>query len=89
MYKAYATAVDAVSGDVDYQRPVIDDNGNGIPNEPEDGELAMMTVIVNETALFDDAPGITEVSLPQSLDLSETTAEISAFGVTDDDAVIQ
>ena len=68
------------------QHPLLDDNGNGIGNEKEDGALASTTYIGNGTTIQGDAPLIGSVSSDQTIS-GTNLATLSAMDVTDDDGM--
>lgn len=67
------------------QNALLDDNGNGIGNEPGDGLLAEATYIGNGNGLAGGAPTIAAVSGDQVI--SGNTATLFASGVTDSDGI--
>ncbi|MCP4709642.1 MAG: hypothetical protein GY869_13530, partial [Planctomycetes bacterium] len=64
----------------------LDANGNGIPNEREDQDIARATKIGNETKTAADLPRIGDISPAQTLD-GETSALIYADNVIDADGI--
>jgi len=68
------------------QHPLLDDNGNGIGNEKEDGVLASNTYIGNGTVIQGDAPAIGSVSSNHPISGS-SNATLAAADVTDDDGI--
>ena len=71
-----------------YQTALLDDTGNGIPNEPGDGIVAATTHIGNGTRQWWQGPAIGSVSAPQSID-GTATAALWADPVTDADGVVR
>ncbi len=68
------------------QNAQLDANGNGIPNEREDQDIARATKIGNETKTAADLPRIGEISPAQTLD-GETSAALYADNVLDADGI--
>jgi len=86
VYNAFHIASQAMAYPYLYQTGQIDDNGDGIFNEM-DGNFSKITDLgSNKTIVSDDLPVITSVSAPQLL-THTSTAEISAYTVTDDDDI--
>ncbi len=88
LHAAYLNATDAVGGVAGYQNPVLDDNGNGVANEPSDGQLAATTEGVHQVGLFNEPPSITSLSADQSLDIEDSSATFVAMDLQDEDAAI-
>jgi len=66
--EAFAVARDAVAvGIAGLQNPLLDDNGNGIPNEPEDGALADAFQVGLGRSQAGSVPEFAAVSPPQTL----------------------
>ncbi|RKZ90589.1 MAG: hypothetical protein DRQ40_10830, partial [Gammaproteobacteria bacterium] len=59
---AFGLAKEALANATIVQTPQLDDNGNGIGNEAEDGYLAQTTHIGNGTISFSEAPVIGSIS---------------------------
>lgn len=78
---AFIHAKQAISFSCEDQTPFIDDNGNGIGNQKEDGNMARNYTIGVGIMLAGDDPIIGSVSSPQTLN-GETTAIILANNVT-------
>ncbi len=86
-YDSYVNAKDSIR--LTYvQNAQIEANGNGIPNEREDKEIALTIKIGNEIKTAADLPRIGEASPAQSLD-GGTSAVIYADNVLDADGVSQ
>ena len=66
MYNAFDLAKQAVRITPPYQKPQLDDNGDGVGNEG-DRDLAIETYIGNGTRIIDEAPFIEEVSPDQTI----------------------
>jgi sugar lactone lactonase YvrE len=86
VWNAFSIAADAMQDPVDYQSAMLDDNGNGIANEIDDGILSKTTYIGNGIQISDDAPVISQISEDQVLDNSDQ-AIIFADGVIDSDGI--
>lgn len=70
------------------QIPQMDDNGNGIGNEDEDGFLAEKMTIGNGIVSAEDLPVIKEISPEQNL-AGETFSTIFAENVTDTNGIMR
>jgi sugar lactone lactonase YvrE len=75
-------ASEAIGLTTEYQTPLLDDNGNGKGNEPEDGALAQTTFIGNGTQVSGEAPTIGSVSPNQTI-TGTSSALLYADNVTD------
>lgn len=78
---AFNDAKNAISAAVGRQTPLLDDNGNGVGNEVQDGTLAANTSIGNGTVIEEDTPVIGSVSA-QPIDGTDSV-QLSADNVTD------
>ena len=74
IYDAFTLSSSAISFSIESQTPLLDDNGNGIGNEKEDGLVSIDSFIGNGTEIGGDIPYIGSVSPEQ--DLSGTTSTI-------------
>ena len=86
VYDAFDVAKEAISYDL-VQTPLLDDNGNGIGNDPDDGAKAEVTYIGNGTEIVGSAPTIGSVSDDQTID-GTSSATLAADGVMDEDGTI-
>ncbi len=86
VWEAYQSAGDAMTLTTDFQHPMIDDNGNGTGNDPDDGSLALSVYIGSGTEIYGDAPIIGSVSPEQTIS-GTTSALIYADNVTDSDGI--
>jgi len=86
LWGAFSLASDAMRDPVHYQTAMIDDNGNGIANELDDGVLAESINIGNGVQISGDAPVISKISDDQVLDNTDQ-ALIYADGVFDSDGI--
>jgi hypothetical protein len=84
---AFVNARDAMGYTTSYQHPLLDANGNGITNEPEDLTLVASTYIGNGTVIQGDAPVIGSVSPDQTIS-GTTSVLLTASGVTDSDGIL-
>ena len=80
IYDTFTLSSNAISFSVEGQTPLLDDNGNGIGNEKEDGLVAIDYFIGNGTEMGGDIPFIGSVSPGQVLD-GVTTALIWVDGI--------
>lgn len=83
---AFDMARGALNQAISIQTPLLDDNNNGIGNEPVDGDLARNTHIGNGTVVSGNIPVIASVSPDQSIS-AVSSASISAYDVTDSDGI--
>jgi len=83
---AFALTKSAMEYSTDNQHPLLDDNGNGVGNDQDDGLLAAVTYIGNGTLIHGDAPTIGSISPDQTISDS-SSALLYADGVTDDDGI--
>jgi DNA-binding beta-propeller fold protein YncE len=83
---SFDLAKDAIGYTTDFQTPLLDANGNGVGNEPEDGTLVQDTYIGNGTVIHGDAPVIGSVS-PDQIISGTSSALLYASGVTDNDGI--
>jgi len=86
VFDAFTLAREAMSYTTDFQHPLLDDNGNGLGNEPQDGALAQTTFIGNGTSTSNEAPAIGAVS-PHQVIHGTDSAQLYAQGVSDKDGV--
>lgn len=82
---AYDLASQAITYTTNLQHPQLDDNGDGL-SDGSDGTLAANTYIGNGTQSQGEAPVITSVSDPQTIN-NTSTAQLQAAGVTDSDGI--
>lgn len=71
---------------MDSQYPLLDANGDGVGNDPEDLDLVRNLFIGSGTKIWGEGPVIGSVSPDQTLN-DTTSATLSAFDVTDPDGV--
>ncbi|MDM8540116.1 C13 family peptidase [Desulfococcaceae bacterium HSG9] len=83
---AFDRSAYAMTSVFDKQHPLLDDNGNGEGNDPNDGELAQNTYIGDGTSNEDDAPVFTSWSPHQTIDIGNS-ADFFA-DITDDDDIV-
>jgi len=83
---SFDLAKDAIGYTTDFQTPLLDANGNGVGNEPEEGTLVQDTYIGNGTVIHGDVPVIGSVSPDQPID-GVTSALLYASDVTDNDGI--
>jgi len=83
---SFDLAKDAIGYTTDFQNPLLDANGNGVGNEPEDGTLVQDTYIGNGTVIHGDTPVIGSVSPDQTIN-GTNAALLYASGVTDNDGI--
>jgi len=83
---AYTFAAAALGQAIQTQHPLLDANGNGQGNEPNDYAAVAGVYIGSGTGLYDDRPVIGSVSAPQIIE-DTNSATLSAFDVTDDDTI--
>jgi len=83
---AFDLSSQAIGYATDYQTPLIDANGNGFGNEPEDLTLAQNIYIGNGTVIHGEVPLINAVSAPQTI-VDTNSALLYADGVTDADGI--
>ncbi|MFC1505414.1 C13 family peptidase, partial [Thermodesulfobacteriota bacterium] len=83
---AFDLTVEALGYTTTEQNPLLDANGNGIPNEPEDVTLVQNTYIGNGTVIYGDAPVIGTVNPEQTIN-NTSAALLYADSVTDDDGI--
>ena len=76
----------AIGVTTSYQNPLLDDNGNGIGNEVDDGILSQNKYIGNGTLIVTDAPAIGSVSPVQTIS-GTNSATLYAENVYDTDEV--
>ncbi|MGA1841506.1 MAG: 6-bladed beta-propeller [bacterium] len=68
------------------QTPILDDNGNGLGNEPEDGALAQNTIIGQGVEITNDLPVINDISPDQTIN-GTASATFYAEDITDNDGI--
>jgi streptogramin lyase len=83
---AFDVAGEAIGYTTEFQHPLLDDTGNGIGNEPEDGTLAQHTSLGSGTVIHGEAPVIARVSPDQTI-TGVSAALLWAEGVTDSDGI--
>jgi len=84
---AFELARDSISYTTDYQLALLDADGDGIGNEPEeDFNLVQGVYIGNGTLIHGDAPVIADVSPDRNI-VDTNTAVLEALNVTDDDGI--
>ena len=83
---AFNLAKEAIGYTTPYQHPLLDANGNGMPNEEEDGALVQNAYIGNGTMIYGSAPVITEISSAQTI-TDTSSALLYASGVNDSDGI--
>jgi len=83
---AFDLSRQAIGYATDFQNPLIDANGNGFGNEPEDFTLVQNTYIGNGTVIHGEVPLINEVSAPQTI-IDTNSALLYADDVTDTDGI--
>lgn len=88
IYNAFSLAKEAMESPTEYQHPLLDANGNGTANEPEDLDAVKNIYIGNGTKIHGDMPQITSVSEPQTI-TNTNQALLSASNVTDNDGIVR
>ncbi len=83
---SFATARDAINTLVNNQTPLLDANGNGVGNEPEDITLAQSVFLGTNSVVNGDAPVIGSVSPGQTIN-GTNSALLYADNVTDTDDI--
>jgi len=83
---AFSIASNAMKEPVSYQVAMLDDNGNGIANEHDDGILAKDLFIGNGVQISGDAPIIHSFS-PDQVITNDSEAKIFASDVQDSDGI--
>jgi len=86
---AFILAKSAIEYTYTKQTPVIDDNGNGVGNDTQDGNNSKDEYFGNGILSAGDLPSFSEVSPSVTLDDGETTATIYAENVTDADGIAE
>ncbi|MBV6341335.1 6-bladed beta-propeller [Candidatus Magnetobacterium casense] len=86
VYNAFKIARDTINYMKWNQTPNVDDNGNGLGNEPADGNLAETYTIGNGTQSAADMPFIGSVSPDQTLN-GQQSAKIRAENVVTSDKI--
>lgn len=81
--EAFDRAEDAISATTSFQQPLLDDNGNGLGSDDENGLLAAATFIGNGPVLQRAAPEIAAVSTDPAALNGAASARITAGGVSD------
>ncbi len=87
VYNAFFTTKNSIEYTYGRQTPQMDDNGNGIGNEDDEGDLAKTTYIGKGLISGGGLPVIDGVSPEQTLEEDETTAVITAETVIDSDGI--
>ncbi|MBI4558677.1 MAG: hypothetical protein HY706_13940, partial [Candidatus Hydrogenedentes bacterium] len=86
IWDAFVNAEDAIVQTIEFQTPQLDDNGNSVPNEPGEGEIAAETMIGRGTGTIGEAPRVGEASAeqisPSSMDVQFSATATDADGVT-------
>ena len=83
---AFELSRQAIGHTTDFQNPLLDANGNGFGNEPDDYTLVQNTYIGNGTVIHGEVPLINEVSASQTI-IDTNSALLYADGVTDTDGI--
>ncbi|MEW6599796.1 MAG: MopE-related protein [Nitrospirota bacterium] len=83
---AFDTTVNALGQAISGQTPLLDDNGNGTGNDPDDGTLAQNIHIGNGTPVQGSVPVIGSVSPDQTVN-GTASATLSAYNVTDSNGI--
>ncbi|ETR72835.1 MAG: NHL repeat containing [Candidatus Magnetoglobus multicellularis str. Araruama] len=86
LWEAFSIARDAMNAPVSYQTAMLDDNGNGIANESDDGLIANNVFIGNGVQLSGDSPIINIVS-PDQVISNDSKAKIYADNIHDPDGI--
>ena len=84
--ESFTIASDAMKEPVSYQDAMLDDNGNGIANETDDGLFVKDLYIGNGVYISGEAPIINTVSPDQKIN-NESEAKIYASGIQDPDGI--
>ncbi len=84
--ESFTLAKDSISDAIAFQHPLLDDSGNGVGNEAEDGALAQNTFIGNGTVIYGDIPVIGNVSPDKTINDTNSTS-LFVFFITDDDEI--
>ncbi|MFC1495496.1 6-bladed beta-propeller [Thermodesulfobacteriota bacterium] len=84
--EAFDLASQSITDAVDKQHPMLNDNGNGIGNEEDDGDLSQNTYLGNGTVISGDAPVIGSVT-PETVIPDTNSALLYAEEVTDADDI--
>ena len=83
---AFQGTQQALKASFDDQNPLLDANGNGLANEPDDFELTRNAYIGNGTVITGNAPEIGTISPPETISGSNS-ASLYADQVTDSDGI--
>ncbi len=83
---AFNLASESIQYTTNFQHPLIDANGDGTSNQPDDFTLAENKFIGNGTVIPGDAPVISGVSADQTIS-DTSSALLSASGVMDNDGI--
>jgi hypothetical protein len=86
LYESFVTAKNAM-GTAEYQNALLDDNGNGIGNEEEDGLFAREYLIGSGKITAADIPNIGTISDDQVLN-GETSATITVGDITSSSTIV-
>lgn len=81
---AFDLASEAISMSIEYQNPLLNDNGNSTGNDPFDGILAQQTYLGLGVNIQGNAPLIGEVSSDR---IGTHSARLYADGVSDDNGI--
>jgi hypothetical protein len=84
LFQAYSSARSVLADQVEFQQPQLDDNGNGVPNEPADGPVADSLILFNQNTSFDLPPVLEGVSPPRTIGLDQFAAEFFVETALDD-----
>lgn len=78
---SFKAAKAALGFTVTKQHPLLDSNGNGVPNEAADEQIASALHIMNRTSTFETAPKIGAVSPAQTI-TGKSSASVHAYRVS-------
>jgi sugar lactone lactonase YvrE len=84
--EAFSLTKDSIQHTTDFQTPLLDANGNGTADEPEDYTLAQNVYIGNGTIIHGYVPVVGSVSDPQTI-TDTSSATLFASEVTDNDGI--
>ena len=68
-----------------YQTPLVDGNGNGVPNEPEDYAAAAEIIFSPDSGVAGDIPVIKNV--PDKMSIFDTNSATLSATVDDEDGI--
>jgi len=83
---AFELSSQAIGYTTGYQNPLVDANGNGFGNEPEDLSQVQNLYIGNGTVIHGEVPLINKVSVPQTI-VDKNSALLYADNVSDLDGI--